>query len=168
MTATEHVDGAGRSTDGDAVRRLRSSALRARLQRGALALGGGGLLLATLALWLAPGASWESDLLLFKAALSLTLCLAAAGLLAGCGQNAPVRMEIDTGRRELRQVRLRGNGMAEILWRCRYADLAPVEPTGNALLLRDRAGTVRAEVVFDDPGILSDLLSDLREARQRG
>ncbi|MGC1504872.1 MAG: hypothetical protein WA782_12125 [Sulfitobacter sp.] len=132
--------------------------------RGAQRLVGVSLTLAALGLWLAPGASWESDIMLFKLILSLTAVIAGLGLISESTSPSAPEVEIDTIRREVRLVR-RQRGMADqILQSCGFADLAHAEREGNNVRLWDQAGTFLAEVSLTDRKALSSLVAGLRGA----
>lgn len=132
--------------------------------RGTQRLVGVSLTLAALGLWLAPGSSWESDIMLFKLILSLTAIIAGLGLISQSASQPAPEVEIDTIRREVRLVR-RQRGMADqVLQSCGFANLAHVERDGNNVRLWDQAGTFLAEVSLTDRNALFSLVTGLRDA----
>ncbi|GAA6177908.1 hypothetical protein [Sulfitobacter pacificus] len=132
--------------------------------RGTQRLVGVSLTLAALGLWLAPGATWESDIMLFKLILSLSAVIAGLGLISqSAGQRAP-EIEIDTIRREVRLVRRQRGAADQILQSCSFAKLAHAEQDGNTVRLWDQAGRFLAEVKLTDRASLRSLVTGLRDA----
>lgn len=132
--------------------------------RGAQRLLGAALALAAVGLWAAPGASWESDILLFKLILSLTAIIAGIGLMSASARPAAPEIEIDTIRREVRLVR-RARGTAPVvLETSRFDALAHVELEGATVRLWDQSGAFLAEVCPTDRKVLSSLIAGLRDA----
>lgn len=132
--------------------------------RGSQRLFGVALTLAAVGLWLAPGSSWETDIMLFKLILSLTAVLAGLGLISASSAPPLPEVEIDPIRREVRLVR-RQRGRAPItLQRCSFAKLAKVEHQGNCVRLWDQRGYFIAETNLSDRQALSSLLAGLRDA----
>lgn len=133
---------------------------RRMVVRGLQRLLGTAMALAAAGLWLAPGALWESDVMLFKLILSLIGLLAAFGLIQASATPPQPEIQIDTVRRELRLVRPDG----EVLQRCTFADLSRAEQTGTNLRLWDAAGILLAEVALSDRAALRSLVAGLRDA----
>ncbi|KIN66286.1 hypothetical protein Z946_298 [Sulfitobacter noctilucicola] len=132
--------------------------------RGAQRLAGVALTLAAIGLWLAPGASWEPDLMLFKLILSVSAVIAGLGLISASSTPPSPEVEVDTIRREVRLVRrLRGSAPV-VLQSCPFAELAHVEQAGNNVSLWDKQGVFLAEVSLTDRNSLSSLLAGLRDA----
>lgn len=132
--------------------------------RGIQRLLGVSLTLAALAIWLMPGASWESDLMLFKLILSLTAVIAGLGLVGASAAPKAPEIEIDTIRREVRVVRRLRGAPADVLQTCSFGDLSRAEHVGNIVRLWDAAGTLLAEASLTDRETLSSLLAGLRDA----
>ncbi len=122
------------------------------------------LTLAAIGIWVAPGASWESDVMLFKLVLSVTALLAGFGLMHTSSTPSAPEVEIDTIRREVRLLRTAGDGSAEVLQRCAFADLSRAEQRGGHVRLWGQSGALLAEVTLTDRGVLKSLLAGLRDA----
>ncbi len=124
---------------------------------------GAALTLAAIGIWLAPGASWESDVMLLKLVLSLTALLAGFGLMHSSSTPSAPEVEIDTIRREVRLVRPAANGSAEILQRCAFNALSRAEQRGGHVRLWDQSGDLLAEVTLTDRDTLKSLVAGLRD-----
>ena len=124
---------------------------------------GASLAMAAVGLWLAPGASWESDIMLFKLILSLTAILAGFGLMTASVRPAAPEIQIDTIRREVRLVR-RDKGQEVLLQSSSFADLAHAEFDGTNVQLWDAEGQFLAEVALTDRKALNSLIAGLRDA----
>ena len=132
--------------------------------RGAQRLLGVSLTIAALGLWLAPGASWESDVMLFKLILSVSAVIAGLALVSASGAPRAPEIIIDSIRREIRLVRCeRGKG-AVVLQSCAFSDLHHVEQDGCRLRLWEKSGDLLAEVVLTDRTALTSLVAGLRDA----
>ena len=127
-------------------------------------LTGVALVFAAFALWLAPGAAWESDVMLFKLILSLTAALAGLGLMQSSAKPNTPKIEIDTIRREVRLVRPVAEGKNIVLKRCGFADLARAEWEGVKMRLWDKNNAPLAEVTLNDRNVMTSLVSGLRAA----
>jgi hypothetical protein len=127
-------------------------------------LTGVALVFAAFALWLAPGAAWESDVMLFKLILSLTAVIAGLGLVSSSSTPRAPEVEIDTIRREVRLVRRQRGAAAQVLQSCGFGKLARAEHEGNTVRLWDQAGTFLAEVSLTDRKALSSLVAGLQDA----
>jgi len=125
---------------------------------------GAALVLAALGVWFAPGATWESDVLLFKLVLSVCGGLAGLGLLQASGKPEQPQIEIDTIRRELRLMRPGLIGRRAVLRRCRFDDLGKVEKKGAHLRLWDECNALLAEVTLSDHKMMRSLVAGLRDA----
>lgn len=132
--------------------------------RAAQRLFGVGLTLAAIGIWIGPGASWESDLMLFKLILSLTALIAGIGLMQSSAGPAKPQVEIDTIRREVRLVRPVAGGTAQVLQRCAFGDLAGAELKGNHVRLFGTDRSLLAEVTLTSRTVLKSLVSGLRDA----
>lgn len=131
-------------------------------------LSGVALLLAAMGLWFAPGAAWESDVMLFKLILSLTAVLAGLGLMqSSATPNIPEvepEVEIDTIRREVRFVRHVNGGENHVLRRCGFTDLGRVERDGMHLRMWDSNNVLLVNVSLTDHTKMISLMSGLRAA----
>ena len=133
------------------------------LVRGGRKLLGVALVLAALGLWLQPGALLDADILLFKLALSLAIGFVGLATFQSGQCPAPVDVEIDTVRREVRLVRGKGQGRS-IVSRTKLTDLGPAEMRGNLVRLWTADGGLIAEVALSDPATRNSLLGALRDA----
>ncbi len=131
--------------------------------RGTQRLFGVSLTIAAIGLWLAPGASWESDVMLFKLILSITAVIAGLGLVSASAKPRAPEVEIDTIRREVRLVRRQRGTAAEILQNCAFADLAKAEYKGSTVRLWDASGAFLAEANLSDRTAFSSLIAGLRD-----
>ena len=118
MTTAEFMD-----TDAAALQPARVVDGGRMVLRGAQRLVGASLALAAVGLWLAPGSSWESDVMLFKLILSIIALLAGFGLMQSSATPAAPEVEIDTIRREVRLLRPAPDGSATVLKRCTFGNL---------------------------------------------
>jgi membrane protein implicated in regulation of membrane protease activity len=134
------------------------------IARGAQRVLGTALALAALGLWLAPGASWENDVMLFKLILSLIALLAGFGLLQASSKPKTLEVEIDTIRREVRLMRPADDGSAALIERCAFADLSRAERLDNDIRLWGPSNNLLAEVSMTDRAVLSSLVAGLRDA----
>ncbi|MEM6303837.1 MAG: hypothetical protein AAF744_03905 [Pseudomonadota bacterium] len=134
------------------------------LVRGAQRLIGASLALAAIFIWVAPGASWESDVMLFKLVLSITALLAGLGLMQSSAAPATPEIEIDVIRREVRLLRSAPDGSAAVLERAAFAELSRAERCGQHLRLWGPSGDLMAEVTLSDRRALSSLVACLRDA----
>ena len=134
------------------------------IMRGTQRLFGVSLALAAVGLWLAPGASWENDVMLFKLILSVMAVLAGFGLLQASIKPKSVEVEIDTIRREVRLTRPASDGSSALLERCAFADLARAERDDNRIRLWGPSNKLLAEVTMTDRAVLCSLVVGLRDA----
>lgn len=125
-------------------------------------LAGAALVLAAFGMWIAPGASFDGDIALFK--LGVSLVLGFAGLaISNAGRSVPaIEVEIDTVRREVRL--MRGKGRARTLVSRTYIrDLGPAEVHGTMARLWGADGALIAEVAMSDPSLRRSLTNVLRD-----
>ena len=134
------------------------------LVRAAQRFSGAALLIAALGLWLAPGASWENDLMLFKLILSITAGLAGLGLMQSSAKPRTPEIEIDTIRREVRLVRVVRDGKNVVLQRCGFSELSRAEREGVHVRLWDSNNVLLAEVSLADQNSMTSLMAGLRAA----
>lgn len=133
------------------------------LVRGGQRLLGAALAMAAVGLWVAPGSSWESDVMLFKLILSFTGLLAAFGLMNASARPRAPEIEIDTIRREVRLVR-REKQERVVLQSSSFGELAHAEFDGANVQLWGADGDFLAEVALSDRKALASLLAGLRDA----
>lgn len=125
---------------------------------------GAALTLAAIGIWVAPGASWESDVMLFKLVLSVTALLAGFGLMHSSSAPTAPEVEIDTIRREVRLLRPASDGSAQVLQRCAFSALSRAEQRGGHVRLWGPSGALLAEVTLTDRDALKSLIAGLRDA----
>lgn len=131
--------------------------------RGAQRLTGVSLMLAALGIWMAPGATWDADIMLFKLILSVVAAIAGLGLLNASSTPRAPEVQIDTIRREVRLVRRLHGSEPLVLQSCSFADLAHAEHEGSNVSLWDQSGIFLAEVSLTDRTALTSLVSGLRD-----
>jgi hypothetical protein len=138
------------------------------MQRSVQRLMGASLMVAAVGLWVMPGSSWDTDLLLFKLALSLTGGLAGFGLLLASSTPRDPRVEIDTIRREVRVVRP-AKGVGDIiLRRCGFDDLARAEQDGPRVRMWDRNDDLLVDITMKNRDALFSLVGGLRDVGKLG
>ncbi|MGB3247238.1 MAG: hypothetical protein WBB25_22110 [Sulfitobacter sp.] len=82
------------------------------------------LTMAAITIWMAPGATWESDVMLFKLILSLTAVLAGLGLMVSSKAPGAGRSEIPVSADRV----FAGRGQAALNWPStplRFSECAP-------------------------------------------
>ncbi len=131
--------------------------------RGAQRLIGVSLLIAALGVWIAPGATWDADIMLFKLILSVVGVIAGMGLISASGTPRAPEVHIDTIRREVRLVRRLRGSEPLVLQSCAFADLAHAEQDGSNVSLWDKGGIFLAEVSLTDRTALSSLVAGLQD-----
>lgn len=132
--------------------------------RGFQRLFGVALAMTAVGLWLAPGSTFDADILLFKLILSLVALLGGLGLMTASAKPREPEIEIDTIRREVRLVR-RMRGIAPIILDTyRFDALARAEFDGTIVKLWDRKGDFLAEVCPTDRTALNSLVGGLQDA----
>jgi hypothetical protein len=132
--------------------------------RAVLRLTGAALLMSAILLWVMPGASWESELILFKLLLSVVAAVTGLGMYAASAKPQAPQMQIDMIRREVRLLRPGRAGREVLLHRCRFADLSRVEQTGAHLRLWDEHETLLGDVTVSDRKVLHRLMTGLQDA----
>lgn len=134
------------------------------LMRGLLR--GGAITAAFIAImvWFAPGATWESDVMLFKLGLSIaSVFVSAAFWQASLPQMSPV-VEIDTDNTELRLVRNDDLSHGRIIERCSFDALERVELNGYQIAFWAPNGRLLAEITLSNAIAHSKLMVALRHA----
>ena len=131
--------------------------------RGAQRLIGASLALAALGLWIAPGSSVDSDVMLFKLVLSLTALLAGFGMMTASIRPGRPEIEVDTIRREVRLVRSMRGTKPVVLEKCSFAQLAHAEVDENIVRLWDHNGVFLAEFSPTDRNAFNSLVAGLQD-----
>ncbi|AXI47058.1 hypothetical protein C1J03_14145 [Sulfitobacter sp. SK012] len=128
------------------------------LQRG-VALG---LVVLALTFWLAPGASWESDIMLFKLALSATAAL-AGGIIFYASRNPAIpTAEVDVDASEVRMMHVPRFGQPALIERIRFCDLGRAIQRDGQIRLRSSEGETLAELCAQHANVRSSLIPALR------
>jgi len=122
------------------------------------------LALVALLVWLTPGAVWESDVMLFKLAVSSVAGLSSAALFDASQPPLPPTVEIDVARAELRIVREGVEPALRVIERCMFDDLDSVEFVGRRITFWGQGDRLLAEITLSDPEVHERLLSALRKA----
>ena len=134
------------------------------LARGAQQFTGVVLLMAVVGLWLQPGAAFDQEIMLVKLALSCFAGMAGAALIRGGRVQRGVEIEIDLNGEELRLVRPQasGHGAPDVVHRCGFAELGPVEIVSQMARVWGADGSLLAEVPMADPHTRLALMRALR------
>jgi hypothetical protein len=130
--------------------------------RFACKLGAVSLGLAAVLLWVAPGAAWESDVMLFKLVLSVGAVYLAIALLQMGKPVAQPSVEVDIARGELRLIREENGSLPVILERCAFADLQAVDLCGSHITFWANGGRLLAEISLSNANAHAALLARLR------
>ncbi len=133
------------------------------LKRAAQRMSGVTLVLASIGLWVTPGALWGTDMALIKLGISLFLGFSGLAIIHAGRAQRSVEVEIDTVRREVRLVRGKGRERS-LVSRTSISDLGPAEMHGNMVRLWAPDGALVAEVAMIDPNVRRSLTSALRDA----
>lgn len=160
MTTAAHLPEA-EMTAAQPVRMLDGSRV---MLRGVQRLFGVAFLAVAFGLWLMPGSSFESDLLLLKLLLSIVAGFVGIGFLQSGAPKMSPHVEIDTIRREVRLVRASQTATTEVLERCAFDNLAHVEIEGPHVRLWDASGAFMAEVTLTDQKVFARLTAGLRDS----
>ncbi len=113
-------------------------------------------------LWVAPGASWEGDIMLFKLVMSATAILAGIGLFQSSATPLAPTVEIDAARDEVRLVRGDGYGGQVVLETCAFADIELAETDGCSLRLWAANQREIADLTLSDFDALSEVVLRLK------
>ena len=119
-------------------------------------------------IWLAPGASWQSELMLFKLGLSLAAALLALACWQAAASPMPLSVEIDVARGEIRLVREGAPVQERVVKRTAFGALQAVELRGRRLVFWEKGGNLLAEVTLGDASAHAALLDALRRAGKLG
>jgi hypothetical protein len=131
--------------------------------RGAQRVAGAALVIAALGLWLVPGSSMESDVVLLKLILTLTAALAGLGLMQASVVQSEMQVEVDTIRREVRMVRRQRNATGTVVQTAPFSELGGAEIDGAMIRIWDQSGLLLAEVAPLERKAFSSLVAGLRD-----
>ncbi|UWR21060.1 hypothetical protein [Sulfitobacter sp. S190] len=120
------------------------------------------LVITTVGLWMAPGASWEPDMMLFKLSLSAIAALAGIGLWQNSLSPLAPTVEIDAAASELRLVREQSNGGRRLIERHSFAALEKVQQDGRQLAFFAADGRMLAEIMLSNAAAHAKLIGALR------
>ena len=115
--------------------------------------------------WLAPGGDvWESDVMLFKLALSILCAFGAVALWqASLPPLSPV-VEVDVARGEVRLLRKGPGAQKRVIERCAFADLHMAELSGRHIAFWGPNGRLIAEIALSNALAHAALIGTLRAA----
>jgi hypothetical protein len=114
--------------------------------------------------WLAPGAVWQSDVMLLKMALSILFAFGAVVLWQAGLAPAPPVVEVDLARAQVRLVRKGAPTPKRVIAACAFADLKLVELSGRYIAFWGPDGRLIAEIALGDPATHAALIAALRAA----
>lgn len=114
--------------------------------------------------WLAPGATWEAEVMLFKLGASIFAAFTSVALWQASLPPLPPSVEIDTANTELRLVRTDGYRPREVVERCQFDDLQMVELHGRHIAFWAPGGRLLAEITLSNATAHATLLAALRQA----
>jgi len=115
-------------------------------------------------IWLAPGATWESEVMLFKLALSVASGLVAVACWQAAAPPLPPTVEVDVAAGEVRLVREGAPAATRLVKRCAFADLQVVELKGRNIAFWEKGGHLLAEITLSNATAHVVLLRALRTA----
>ncbi|GGX48143.1 hypothetical protein GCM10007385_14950 [Tateyamaria omphalii] len=121
------------------------------------------LVLASLGLWIEPGAQMAIDLLVMKLGVSLFLGFAGLALMQDMSRGQDPEVQIDTVRREVRIARQRGR-RTSVIRRIAIRDLGRAEAVGNVIRLTAANGALLAAVSLPDADAWSSVYGALQDA----
>ena len=113
-------------------------------------------------IWLAPGATWESDAMLFKLLLFVVALMAAVGLWQVSLAPLPPTVEVDVVNREVRLIRAGAPTADRVIERCAFDDLHAVELQGRHITFWARGQRLLAEITLSNASAHAALLGALR------
>ncbi|MEP1767690.1 MAG: hypothetical protein ABJJ53_13755 [Sulfitobacter sp.] len=115
-------------------------------------------------IWIAPGAGWETDMIVFKMMVCLSALLAAVWFGEASLPPVPPTVELDVEASELRLIREGAPKDARVLERCAFEDLHMVELAGKHITFWGRGNRLLAEVTLSNAILHGALLDALRVA----
>lgn len=112
--------------------------------------------------WLAPGAGWEADIMLFKLMVSVFAVLIALWLWDLSAEPVPPKVEIDVAAGELRVIRDGAAPEDRVLERCRFEELHLVELWGRRITFWAPGNRLLAEITLSSHATHAALVASLR------
>lgn len=132
------------------------------LARFACKMGAATLALVAVFVWLAPGASWESDVMLFKMALSIMAAFCSFALWQNSQPVKAPSVEVDMAQLELRLIREYDGAPRHIIERCAFADLHSVELRGRHITFWAKGERLLAQISLSNANAHATLVTSLR------
>lgn len=114
--------------------------------------------------WLIPGGSLESDVMLFKMGVTIGAIYAALAFWQASLPPLPPSVEIDTAKGELRLVRSDVQNQRRVIEQCTFADLQKAEISGRHIAFWAAEGRLLAEITLSNATAHATLLAALRQA----
>jgi hypothetical protein len=134
------------------------------LVRFALKLGAVSLALVAVFVWFAPGASWESDIMLFKLAMSIFAVFGAVVMWQGGMPVQAPDVEVDVAAGEVRLIRKNLSEEQQTIECCAFADLHGVDLCGRHIIFWGKGGHLLAEISLSNASAHAALVTSLRSA----
>lgn len=125
---------------------------------------GVGLTFTAALMWLLPGASWSTDLILMKVVLSITAFAAGVIVLSLGRTQDTTEIEIDAAENAVRVIAITPAGQRSVQSSTPFQDLYHVEHEGGALRFWKDENTVLAEVSNVHSQVIANLSHALRRA----
>ena len=117
-----------------------------------------------LLIWIAPGATWDSDVLLFKAALSVASAFVSAAMWQQSMPQPRPTVEVDIANMEVRVMRRSAGAEPRVIESCRFADLDAVDLHGRHIILWNKGNRLLADFTLSNSKAHASLLAALRGA----
>lgn len=133
--------------------------MRLAMRIGAVAFG-----LVVLLIWIAPGAVWDNDVLLFKLALSVMACFGAVALWQRSLPPVRPSVEVDIANMEVRVMRRDRGAQPRVIEKCFFADLESVDLEGRHIILWSKGKRLLADITLSNATAHASLLAALRHA----
>lgn len=160
MTATSDLD----QTEIDTTEPDQSGKARRILVRGVLRGIGITMVLAALGLWFAPGASWESEVILFKLILSVASGVTGIGMIQSSMGPRDALVEIDPGRAEIRVLKPQHADMAGQPATYSFKELSHACLDGSRVSFWGQSDRLLAEVTMSNRRALANVVGALKDA----
>lgn len=116
-----------------------------------------------LLIWIAPGATWDSDVLLFKAALSVISAFISIGMWQQSLPQPRPTVEVDIANMEVRVMRRTDGAEPRVIESCRFADLEAVDLHGRHIILWRKGKRLLADFTLSNANAHASLLAALRD-----
>ncbi len=130
----------------------------------ALRMGAVTMALVSLLIWVAPGAGWENEIMMFKLTLSIMSGLFAIGFWQASLPPLPPTVIVDVAAAELRLIREGVPAEFRVLERCAFQDLHLVEMSGSHFTFWGPGNRLLADITLSNAAIHASLSDALRSA----